>query len=132
VLLVPVTVAMNCCVAFVVSEREFGLIETATGTVTVTVDESDLELSATLVAMTVYVPAVPGAVYKPETEIVPPVADHETDVLLVPVTLAVNCCVPFVLSEAVAGVIDTLTGAVTMTVAEADLFMSATLVAVIV
>jgi hypothetical protein len=50
-------------------------------------------LSATLVAITEYVPAVLGAVYSPELDIVPPVADHVTDVLLEPVTVAVNCWV---------------------------------------
>lgn len=38
-------------------------------------------------------PAVLGAVYRPEAETVPPVADQVTAVLLEPVTLAVNCWV---------------------------------------
>ena len=59
--------------------------------VTVTLALVDLLASATLVALTVYVPAVLGAVYKPEAEIVPPVADHVTAVFVVPVTDAVNC-----------------------------------------
>jgi hypothetical protein len=53
VLLEPVTVAVNCCVALVMSEAEVGLIETATGTVTVTEADDDFELSATLVAVMV-------------------------------------------------------------------------------
>jgi len=61
VLLLPVTVAVNCCVAPVISEAVVGEMVTATA-VTVTVAEADLVVSATLVAVTVKVPAVPGAV----------------------------------------------------------------------
>ena len=61
VLLVPVTVAVNCCVPPVTREAAIGLTLTPTN-VTVTVAEADLLLSATLVARTVNVPAVPGAV----------------------------------------------------------------------
>ena len=74
-----------------------------------------------------------GAVYRPEVVIVPPVADQVTPVFDVPVTLAVNCCVAAVCSDAVVGLIVTETGgggAVTVTVAEEDLVVSATLVAV--
>ena len=130
VLVVPLTVAVNCCVPPVVSEAVVGLIATATGTVTVTVAEADFVVSATLVAVTVYVPAVAGAVYRPAVVIVPPVALHVTLVLVVPVTVAVNCCVPPVASDAEVGLIVTATGTVTVTVAEADLVVSATLVAV--
>ena len=62
VLLLPVTMAVNCCVPLVSSEVETGEIDTATGALTVTAAEADLVVSATLVAVTVYVPAVPGAV----------------------------------------------------------------------
>jgi len=65
VLLLPVTVAVNCCVAPVWSDAEVGLMLTATtggGEVTVTLAEADLVLSATLVARTLKVPAVAGAV----------------------------------------------------------------------
>ena len=65
-------------------------------------------------------------------EIVPPVADHVTAVLLLPVTVAVNCRVAPVCIEAEVGLIPTATpvgGAVTVTVAGADLLGSATLVA---
>jgi hypothetical protein len=130
VLLEPVTVAVNCCAAPVINDAEVGLIEIATGTATVTVADADFELSATLVAVTVYVPALPGAVYRPEIEIVPAVADQVTAVLLLPVTVAVNCCVALVMSAADVGLIDTATGAVTVTVADADLVVSATLFAV--
>ena len=61
VLDVPVTVAVNCCVAPVCSDAEVGLMLTATND-TVTVAEADFEGSATLVAVTVKVPAVAGAV----------------------------------------------------------------------
>jgi hypothetical protein len=78
------------------------------------------------------VPAVEGAVYRPAPEILPPVADQLTAVFLVPPTVAVNCCVPPVESEAALGETETVTvaGAVTVTVAEADFVLSATLVAV--
>lgn len=66
VLLVPVTVAVNCRVPPVCSEAEVGLMLTATTggggeVVTVTVAESDLLPSATLIAVTVKLPAVLGA-----------------------------------------------------------------------
>jgi len=66
-------------------------------------------------------------------EIVPPVVDQVTAVLLDPVTTAVNCCVPPVVTEAVVGLMLTAItggGAVTVTVAEADFVGSAILVAV--
>ena len=61
VLLLPVTVAVNCCVAPVISEAVVGEMVTATRE-TVTVAEADLVGSATLVAVTVKVPAVADAV----------------------------------------------------------------------
>ncbi len=70
-----------------------------------------------------------GAVKRPEVLMVPPVALQVTAVLLVPVTVAVNCWVPPVLSEAEVGAILTATE-VTVMVEEADLVGSATLVAV--
>ena len=66
-------------------------------------------------------------------EIVPTVADQVTAVLVVPVTVAVNCCVPPVCSDAEVGLMLTTTGgggAVTVTMAKADFVLSATLVAV--
>ena len=59
---VPVTVAVNCCVADVCKDAEVGLTEMLTTEFTVTVALADFVVSATLVAFTVYVPAVPGAV----------------------------------------------------------------------
>ncbi len=71
------------------------MIETLTtgGAVTVTVADADFVASAELVAVTVYVPAVAGAVYRPEVDMEPPVADQVTAVLVVPVTVAENCWV---------------------------------------
>ena len=65
-------------------------------------------------------------------EILPAVADQVTAVLLEPVMVAVNCCVPLVSMEAEVGeiVIDTTGAALTVTVADADLVVSAVLVAV--
>ncbi len=57
-------------------------------------------------------------------------ADQVTAVLAVPVTVAVNCCVAPPTTVALAGeMLTAITGAVTVTVAEADLVESATLVA---
>lgn len=56
VLVLPVTVAVNCCVAPVCSDADVGLMLTAItggGAFTVTVAEADLLGSATLVAVTV-------------------------------------------------------------------------------
>ena len=61
VLLVPATVAVNCCVPPVKRGAEVGLILTETKD-TVTVADADLVVSAALVAVTVNVPAVAGAV----------------------------------------------------------------------
>lgn len=62
-----------------------------TGAVTVTRAEADFVVSATLVAVTVHVPAVAGAVYNPEAETVPQVSVHVTDRFEEPVTVEVNC-----------------------------------------
>jgi hypothetical protein len=65
-------------------------------------------------------------------ETVPPVADHVTAVFVVPVTVAMNCFVAPYCRLAVVGETLTLTigGAVTVTVADALLVVSWTLVAV--
>jgi hypothetical protein len=97
---------------------------------TVIVAEADFVGSALLVAVTEYVPAVAGAVYSPEEETVPDVADQLTDVLLVPVRVAVNCCVALTWIAATGGLMETATGAVTVTVADAVFVVSATLRAV--
>ena len=59
----------------------------------------------------------------------PPVADHVTAVLLEPVTVAVNCCVLLVVSDADAGDIETTTAGVTVSAADAVRVLSATLAA---
>ena len=63
VLLEPVTVAVNCSVPPVISDAEVGEMErpTTAGALTVAVAEADLVPSVTLVVVTVYVPAVLGA-----------------------------------------------------------------------
>jgi hypothetical protein len=48
-------------------------------------------------------------VYSPEPEIVPPVADHVTAVLLLPVTVTENCCDPPICKAALTGEIATET-----------------------
>jgi len=67
----------------------------------------------------------------PPEDTVPAEADQFTAVLLLPVTLAVNCCVPLLNIEADTGEIVTATtgAALTVTFADADLVASATLVA---
>ncbi len=63
VLLLPVTVAVNCWVALVESDAEPGEIDSATtGALTVMVADADFVESAALMAVTVKVPAVLGAV----------------------------------------------------------------------
>ena len=136
VLLEPVTVAVNCCVPPVTSDAEVGVIEMPTtggAALTVTFADADLVLSAALVAVTANVPALPGAVYMPLEEMLPPLADQVTAVLLLPVTVAVNCSVAPVTNDAEVGVIEMPTtggAAATVTLAEADLVVSAALVAV--
>jgi hypothetical protein len=53
VFVVPVTLAVNCCLPPVTTLAEAGDTETATGGNTVTVAEADLEASACEVAVTV-------------------------------------------------------------------------------
>lgn len=113
VLLVPLTVAVNCCAPPAVTLAEAG--DTATLTLadaeTVTVALALLVVSATLVARTVTVVVVVtfGAVNVPVLEIVPALADQLTPVLLAPWTLAENCCVPPDATLADVGVMETLT-----------------------
>jgi len=71
-----------------------------------------------------------GAENIPPEEMLPPLAFQVTAVLLVPLTLAVNCWLVPVASEVEVGEIDTATGTLTLTLADADLLVSATLVAV--
>jgi hypothetical protein len=110
VLLAFDTVAVNCSVVPACNEGADGLIVTCTGGgVMVTVAVADLVVSATLVAVTMPVPAVP-AVNRPACEIVPPVALHVTAVLLAFTTVAVNCRVEPAWSDGVVGLIVTCAG----------------------
>src|SRR5256885_16234220 len=96
----PVTVAVNCCVAPAAITAVVGFIDMPLTTVTWAV--AFLLASAALVAVRVWVPGWAGAVYKPVASIVPavefppaiPSADQFTVVLLVPWTVALNCCCP--------------------------------------
>jgi hypothetical protein len=135
---VPVTVAVNCFVVLTVTLAAVGLMLTLTS-VTVTAALAVLVESASLVAVTVCEPAVAGAVYSPLVEMVPavelppgtPSTDHCTPVLVVPVTVAVNCFVVLAVTLAEVGVMLTaISGGVTVTEALADLLESALLVAV--
>ena len=109
---------------------------TATGGTIVTVAVADFVLSATEVAVTVTSAGLgiaSGAVYKPPEEMVPqdaplqpvPVTLHVTAVFAVPVTVAVNCCVLPAGTSALEGVTFTATGATIVTVAVANLVVSA-------
>jgi hypothetical protein len=64
---------------------------------------ADMLARAELVAVTVYVPLVLGAVYNPLVEIVPPVVDQVTAVFVVPLIVTPNCCVPPVVRETEVG-----------------------------
>jgi hypothetical protein len=118
-----------------------GEMVTATGARTVTVADADLVLSAVEVATTLTragLGTVPGAVYKPLVEMVPqplpeqpaPLRLHVTAVFVVFITVAVNCCVFPATTCAPVGEMLTATGGRMVTVADADLVLSATEVAV--
>lgn len=133
----PVTVAVNCCVPPWPNVAVVGLI--ITGGLKVTVATEDFVLSATLVAVTVTVccdATLAGAVYSPAALTLPLPAgliDQLTLVFADPVTVALNCCVAPCPNVTVAGETLTVTGGgFNVTVAEADLLLSAALVAVIV
>src|ERR1035441_5220880 len=102
-----------------------------------TTPPADLVGSATLWAVTVTVWDVrifDGAVYRPAEEIVPTdgLIDQVTPVLLVPKTVAVNCCVPEGARLTVDGLRDTVTAWRSVITAVAVFEGSAMLVAVIV
>jgi len=108
VLVEPVTVAVNCCVTPEAIAAVLGETEIVTAgcplALMVTVALADLLPSAAGIAVTVTVMSelVTGAWYVPLLEIVPtwalpplmPFTCHCTEVLLEPVTVAWNCCVP--------------------------------------
>jgi hypothetical protein len=114
VLLVPCTVAVNCVVPFTNTVVEVCDSVTVTPP-TVTLALALLVGSATLVAVTVCPPVWAGAVYSPPVLIEPrdafppavPSTDQVTAVLLVPVTVAVNCVAPLGATEGDVG--DTVT-----------------------
>src|SRR5215467_897647 len=122
VLLVPLTVAVNCCWPLAVRVTDTGVTDTATVGVSATVALADLVGSATLVAVMVTVCAeeiVAGAVYNPPVVRVPTDGFilQVTAVLLVPLTVAVNCCWPLAVRVTDTGVTDTATVGVSATVA---------------
>jgi len=104
-LLVPATVAVNCCVLPLFTVAVDGLTVTlvTVGAGTVTVAVPDLLVSSVEVALTVKVAALwPEDIVKsPLASIAVPVSPPVTDQLtvnaglLVPFTVAVNCCVAF-------------------------------------
>jgi hypothetical protein len=109
-----------------------GVTVTLSGGITVTVAVADLVGSSTLAAVirTVVVAVTLGEVNMPPPEIVPWVADHATRVCWVLLTVARNNCCFEAFIVAVVGLIETLTGGLTVTTAAADSAGSATLVAV--
>jgi cellobiose-specific phosphotransferase system component IIC len=136
VLLVLVTVAVSCCVWPPYNVAADGLTLTAIGGSSVIAADADFVVFAWLVAVTVTVVALAtlaGAVYRP-VELTVPVPTglilQVRAVLLVFVTVAVNCCVWPPYNVAVAGLTITATGGDNVTVAEADFDVFAWLVAV--
>src|SRR5437016_7040740 len=104
VLLVPVTVAVHCCLP-TRRTADHELASYLGRRLSVTVAVADLVESATLVAVMVMVceeEIVRGAVYKPQLVRVhiDGLMLQVTAVLLVPVTVAVNCCRPLTVSVA--------------------------------
>ena len=145
-----VTVAVNCCVFVTSTLAVVGEMDTAIGGVTVAVAVADFVLSAADVATTLtfgLAGTVPGAVYVAALPLevvagtmVPQLGEHGvplcvsvqfTPLLLASfATVAVNCCVAFTLTFAVAGETETPMGGVTVTVPAASFVVSATEVAV--
>jgi hypothetical protein len=133
VLKLPVTAAVNCCVWPTVTLAVSGEILTLTG-VRITAALAELFGSAWLVAVTITcwdVAMFAGAVYNPLLARLPigGFNVHFTAVLLLPVTVAVNCCVWSTVSVTIGGETVTPT-AESVTVAFADLLGSGTLLAV--
>jgi hypothetical protein len=111
----PVTAAVNCTLPLVVVAVLLGEIPTliveVPAPVIVTLAVAVLLGSATLVAITVAVPGVAGAVYMPLLDTVPPPPDmlQVTAVLLVPLIAAVNCTALLAVNVVLVGAIPTLT-----------------------
>lgn len=140
-LLVPLTIAWNCCCAPTVTSAVVGEMVTDIGTAIFTCAEADLLVSACDVAVTVTdggFGTIAGAVYNPADEIFPqalpeqpaPEMLHDMSVLEVPLTLALNCLEPEGATVAEVGEIVIVTTGTTVTEAVADLLGSATDVAV--
>jgi hypothetical protein len=143
---VPATDALNCAVAPAATDVLLGVTVTRTFGIMVTTADADLLGSAMLVATTFTVAGVggiTGALYTAEVALVEsvpqedpvhpaPVKLHATPVFVVPVTVAVKVSRPAVITEALVGLmlIKTAVATTTVTLAEADLVGSATLVAV--
>jgi hypothetical protein len=119
----------------------FGDTVTTVGTIIVTVADADFVWSALDVAVTVTFAGLGiafGAVYNPPAVIAPhpvpkqpaPCTVQVTLDVLVPVTVAVNCCCSPVPTRAVCGETLTTTGGRMVTAADADLVWSAVEVAV--
>ena len=142
--------AVNGSVPLVRDDAEAGEIVTEVtagpcggAAVTVTVAEANLVASALLVAVTVAVPTVAGAVYAPDDVMLPDEAFQVTDLSVAePCTAALNCSTPPSTNEEETGEIATEVTAgpdgeglgldvdVTVTGTDADLLASAALVAV--
>ena len=75
-----VAVVLPCC----------GQESVAAGAVVITLAEAESAVFATLVDVTLQEDTIAGAVYNPVTPIVPQVADHVTEVFVLPLTVAVN------------------------------------------
>ena len=123
-----VTVAVNCCDAPRITVDACGKTATVTAGI-VMVAEPDLVVSACDVAVTVTVFGVfrvAGVEYRPLLSTVPgPDVVQVTALLVVPFTVAVNCCVAPRITVGVAGVTLTVTtGAVMVMVAVSDLVAS--------
>jgi len=140
VVVVPVTVAVNCCVepVWIVLAAGATLTLTAEEPVIWTVAAPDA-LATTLVAVTVTVlgkGTLLGAVKSPVEEIEPfagpPLTLQVTPMFEVPVTVAMNCWVPLTATAVIEGATETATwpSGMIVTCVLADLVGSAVLVAV--
>jgi hypothetical protein len=143
VFVLPLTVATNCCWLPTVTVAVKGERLTTIGGMIVTAAVLDLVASATEVAVTetsAGFGTAGGAKYRPLEEMEPhaaplqpaPTTLQETPVFEVPLTVAVNCWVPPITTWTAAGAMFTDIGPLMLTVALADLVLSATEVAVIV
>ena len=116
VLLVPLTVAKNCCVPAEARLALLGFRVTVmpvvdAGGFTVTVADAFESTEAALVAVTVTYDIVEtvGAVSTPVLEIEPALVDQVTPLFVEPLTVAENCCVPPDATLALVGEIWTVT-----------------------